>query len=46
MFGDRIAFASERLDVALALTVDIVDDPGLFGLALLGRPRPLANRHG
>ena len=36
-------FLREGLDVALAGLVDIIDDPGLFCLALRGFPSALAN---
>jgi hypothetical protein len=45
MVGDSVVLARERLDVPLALAVDIIDDPGLLGLALLRGPRPFAHRH-
>ena len=43
--GIGIALARKRLDVALALGVDIVDDPRFLGLAVRSFPAPLTYRN-
>jgi hypothetical protein len=42
--GNRLALASERLDVGFALAIAVGDDPRRFGLALGGRSFALAYR--
>ena len=44
--GVGVLLALESLDVAVAVLVEVVDDPRLLGLAAARRPFPLPNRHG
>jgi hypothetical protein len=44
MIGVRIFFPLERLNMPGAVLIEVVDDPGLFGLALGRDPLALAYR--
>src|SRR5262249_15072990 len=43
--GVGVFLAIEGLDMAMALLVYIIDNPGFLGLTLACGPDPLANRH-
>jgi hypothetical protein len=44
--GISLLLLIESLEMALAVLVGVVDDPGFLRLSLPGRPNSLANRHG